>query len=296
MKQLMAKKPVFEQTRFKCLLYGDKGSGKTHFCCSLPSPYYISSENIKGYKHFMDMLVKNNGDYVFLTELQEIIDQVICLLSQKHDYKTLVIDSISVPVGWLSNMEVERLTKKSPNTEGTEFGANVSKGKRMLFKLGILLDRLDMNVIVTSHQRIKYRDGKEIGDSYDIDDKLAYLLGSTFKITSLPGDKRLLYVEKSRYEQLKQFSNIDFKGYETLTSLFGEDIFVKESIQEVLATKEQCLELKRLINLLQIAEETVQKWCISAKSNNIQEMSSTSIQKCIDHLNKKMASNLEDAA
>src|SRR6185312_13084296 len=128
---LRAKKPELQPNRFRGLIYGDKGVGKTHFVLSMPSVYYIDTEGASKYKRFVEMLNQNNSDVVEIFDLQEIINEVKELLTIKHNYKTLVIDSISVPCAHLANLEVDRLTKKAPGTEGTEFGANLAKVKRL---------------------------------------------------------------------------------------------------------------------------------------------------------------------
>ncbi len=173
---LRAKKPVFKQARFKALVYSEPGVGKTHFCCSFPDSYYIDTENLEDYEHFVEMLEKNNSEHVRLNELTDIIKEVKELLSTKHNYKTLIIDSLSFPNGALAALEAERLHNKAPSTEGTEFGANVAKGKRLTFQLGILLSRLDMNVIVTAHQKPKYVKMEQVGDTFDVNDKMLFAL------------------------------------------------------------------------------------------------------------------------
>lgn len=285
---LRAKKPEIKQARLKALIYADKGAGKTHFCCSLPNTYYIDTEGLEDYPTFVKMIRDNSGDLVYLTELSEIIKEVKELLSAKHDYKTLVIDSISFPYGWLCQMEAERLSIKNPATEGTEFAANTAKAKRLVFQLGILLSRLDMNVFVISHEKIKYLDGKEIGKTFDINDKMAYALGSVWNLR-LYGKTRKLFIEKTRYSELKTSDLIDFDGgFNALKNLFGEEIFIRKSEAEELATLEQVESFNLLTKALNVSDETIQKWLMNAKSNTPSDMSKLNIQKCIDHLNLKL--------
>lgn len=285
---LRAKKPEVQQTRLKVLLYADKGAGKTHFCCSMPDTYYIDTEGLEHYPKFVEMIKKSNGDLIYLTELSEIIKEVKELLSTKHTYKTLVIDSLSFPYAWLGQLEAERLAAKTKGSEGTEYGANLAKAKRYTFQLGILLSRLDMNVIAVSHEKIKYSDGQEIGKTFDINEKMAYSLGSVWHLR-LQGKNRKLFIEKSRYSELPNNELIDFEsGYDVIKSLFGEEIFKRESVSEDLATPEQVKELNNLIVRLNISEELVNKWLMSAKAQSIEFMSSTVAKKCIDHLFKQL--------
>src|SRR6267142_3416076 len=278
---LRAKKAEIKEARLKALLYADKGVGKTHFCCSFPETYYIDTEGLEDYPHLVGMLHKNCGEIVYLNEITEIIKEVQTLLSVKHHFKTLVIDSISFPYAWLAQTEAERLAKKSHGTEGTEFGANLAKAKRLTFQLGILLSRLDMNVIVVAHEKAKFIDNKDAGKTFDVNDKLAYSLGAVWNLR-LQGKTRKLFVEKSRYSELMTGDIIDFdEGYETIKGLFGENIFVREVKIEKLATPEQIKELDRLIELLKITEDKVAKLLINAKASSMEEMNESFAQKAI---------------
>jgi hypothetical protein len=285
---LRAKKPEVNQSRFKALLYADKGAGKTHFCCSFPDSYYIDTEGLEDYEHFVNMIKKNNGDLIYLTEMSEIIKEVKDLLSIKHNYKTVIIDSVSFPYAWLAQMEAERLAQKSPNAEGTEFGANLAKAKRLTFQLGMLLSRLDMNVIVVAHEKSKFIDNKDAGKTYDVNEKMAYSLGSVLNMR-LYGKSRKLFIEKSRYTQLKTGDTLDFDdGYQVIENLFGREIFAREAKVFELASVDQVNEINRLIELLKISDETVQKWKMSAKTETFETMDKEKIQKCIEHLNSKL--------
>ena len=279
---LRAKKPEVKEARLKALLYADKGAGKTHFCCSIPETYYIDTEGLEDYPHLVGKLRDNKGDLVYLTEIEEIIKEVHELLSTKHNFKTVVIDSISFPYAWLAQTETERLVKKSPHTEGTEFGANLAKAKRLIFQLGILLSRLDMNVIVVAHEKAKFIDNKDAGKTFDVNDKLAYSLGAVWHMR-LQGKKRKLFIEKSRYSELQTGEIIDFdNGYEVVKQLFGENIFLREVKVEPLVKPEQLRELTRLIELLRIPEEKVAKLLTNAKAISMEEISESFAQKAID--------------
>lgn len=286
---LRAKKPEAQPNRLRAVIFGAPSAGKSHFVCNLPGVYYIDTENLQKYEKFRNMLNKNNGLIVSLNDMDEIIKEVKDLLGIKHEYKTLVIDSISVPCGHLANLEVERLVRASKNPiEGTEFGSNVAKPKRLTYHLGMLLARLDMNVIVTAHEKPKFEGEKEVGKMPDVSDKLAYLLGTTIHLQNA-GGKRLARIIKSRYSELKDGDSIDFdNGYEALKSRFGEDIFSREAIAEILSTKEQLSEIRSLVNLLRITEETQQKWLTKFSSNSFDEISESNAEKIINHLKSQV--------
>lgn len=290
---LRAKKPVIQDARFQALIYANRGVGKTHFCCSFPNSYYIDTEGLEKHPHLVKMLVDNGSQLVRLNDISEIVKEVRELLSTKHSFKTIVIDSITFPFHFLANMEAERLERKAKgDDDGTGFGKNLAKAKRLTFELGMLLTRIDMNVLVTAHEKTKYEKNQEIGKASDVNDKMEYSLGSVINLKRL-GDKVKAYIEKSRYPELKTFEMLDFDdGYKVLCDRLGKKLFDREVILEELATPEQIIEFKRLIELLNVPEETVNKCIINARATSVEQMNKDYIQKAIDHLLNK-ANNKE---
>lgn len=268
---LRGKKPEIKPQRFKALIFGREGSGKSHFVCDIPDAYIIDTEGLSQYKKFVKKIHATNSVVAEIKELEDIIKEVKTLSSTKHSYKTVIIDSASPPYNWLCNLEAERL--KRDGTEGVEFGKNTAKPKRLMMHLGLMLERLDMNVIVTSHETGWYIENVEVGKKSDVPDKIAHLLGASLHIEKLgTTDVRKLRVRKSRYDELPDNKYIDFNGYETIKELFGENIFLTESVPQELANQEQLTELKYLLGVLNVSEETIQKHLLKSKSTAFSEL------------------------
>lgn len=282
---LRAKKPVIQEARFQAVVYSNRGVGKTHFCCSIPNSYYIDTEGLEKYPHFVKMLKNNSSEIVRLNDISEIIKEVKELMSTKHSFKTIIIDSITFPVHLLANMEAARLS--TDKVDGTDFGKNLAKSKRLTFELGMLLTRCDLNVIITAHEKTKYEKNIEIGKASDVNDKLEYALGTVINLKRI-GDKVKAFIEKSRYPELKTFDMIEFdNAYEMLCSRIGKQIFEREVKPEDMATPEQIKEFNRLIEVLSITDELVQKIIINAGATTKDQMSREAIQKTIDFLINK---------
>lgn len=289
---LRAKKPVVKEARFQVVVYANRGVGKTHFCCSFPNTYYIDTEGLEKHPHFVEMLVTNNSMLARINDLSEIIQEVKQLLSTKHEYRTLVIDSVTFPFHLMANMEAERLSKGG--SEGTEFGANLAKAKRLTFELGMLLSRLDMNVIVTAHEKVKYEKNVEIGKVSDINEKMEYALGSVIQLIRA-GTKVKARIDKSRYTALKTYEMIDFdNGYEVLCDRIGKNVFETESIPIELANTEQLEKLKHYVKVLNVPEEWLNKKIASFGAVSADQISQVDMQSLLDlmleRLNKKEAS------
>lgn len=294
---LRAKKPVKQPQRFKALIYAREGVGKSHFACSIPHCYYIDSEDLEQYENYVDMLIANKSDLVHLTSLEEIVAEIQDLSNQKdiHDYKTVVIDSITKPYIALADVEAERLRNKKDkeNSEGTGFAKNFERPKRLINQLSRLVLRLDMNVIVLAQAKAKFKKGEEEGDTYDVHEKMSYDLGVTLELKKL-GKKRIGFVKKTKYKQFPEGETIDLTdGYQTLKEMFGEEIFLRKSLNEAIATPEQVEQLKHFVNVLKIEEEILNKWYTASKSTCFEEMSEKDAKKYIDACNKKITTKSE---
>ncbi len=279
---LRAKKPEIKEARFQAVVYSNRGVGKTHFCCSFPNSYYIDTEGLESYPHFVKMLRDNNSQLVRLNDLSEIIKEVKELMSTKHNFKTIIVDSITFPVHFLCNMEVERLSKGGK--DGSAYGANLALAKRLTFELGMLLTRCDLNVLITAHEKTKYEKNIEVGKVSDVNEKIEYSLGTVINLKRM-GEKVKAFIEKSRYPELKTFEMIDFDdGYKMLCNRLGKPLFEREVNPEDLATMDQMIEFKRLITVLNVPEEVVQKYIINARATSMDQMNKEIMQKTIDHL------------
>lgn len=280
---------VLNEPRFKALFYGNHGVGKSHVMCSIKDAYVIDTENLGEYPDFMEMLKNNNSAYAAVSDLSEIVDEIKELMSTPNHYKTVIIDSLTPPYLMAVGMEAERLSNKEKNTEGTEFGKNTAKPKRALASLALLLSRIDMNVIVTAHEKALYEGGEEIGKIYDIPDKMGYMLGAVFHLT-LAGKNRKARVIKSRYG--KQFPINDFldfnDGYGEICKRMGVKTFERDAVTEPLASESQMSEFAQLCNILSVPEESINKWLSKGKASNLSELSAKNLSALINSLKDRI--------
>src|SRR5215210_2306762 len=93
MSALRAKKPEAVTKRLKLFMYGPAGVGKTTAAIQFPNSYIIDCE--RGTENY-DKLVTGSGSAVFQTsDIQEVMAEVKGLLTERHEYRTLVIDPIT---------------------------------------------------------------------------------------------------------------------------------------------------------------------------------------------------------
>lgn len=289
---LRAVKPTAVTKRLKALFYGEAGVGKTTAAIQFPKPYLIDTERGAENNQYVELINKAEGAVFQTTDFDEIMKEVTTLLSVKHDYKTLIIDPFTIIYQDLCDKWAKKLAKQSrePNSDGTEFQRHRDKADTQVKQLNRLLLRLDMNVIITSHSKVKWqkqgRELLEVGNTFDCYKKLDYLFDLVFEIQKR-GKERVGIVKKTRIESFADGDSFLF-SYEEIANRYGQESLEKDSKPQVLATEDQIKEMKRLVDLLNITEETIEKWLDKANSDRIEEMTFEAIGKCIDFLKSKI--------
>src|SRR6186713_1555758 len=90
---LRARKPEAVQKRLKLFMFGPAGVGKTTAAIQFPNSYIIDCE--RGAENY-DKLITASGSAVYQTnDMNDVIAEVKALLTEKHDFRTLVIDPIT---------------------------------------------------------------------------------------------------------------------------------------------------------------------------------------------------------
>lgn len=276
---LKAKKPAMIESRLKALFYGCAGVGKTMAAIQFPKPYIIDTEGSTNKPQYVRSIEAVDGAVLMTVDFDEMVNEVRELLTTKHEYKTLVIDSLTL----LYNDLLEKAERKV----GTEFGRHYGEANKRMKQLLNLLFRLDMNVIITSHSKNEYGANLSVlGQTFDCYKKLDYLFDLVFEIQKR-GTHRVGLVKKSRIESFPDSESFPF-SYDEIAQRYGRHILERDAVAQELSTPGQVAEMLRLIDLLKVPVETYQKWLDKASSEGWEDMQKDSIQKCIDHLKAKI--------
>jgi len=276
-----------EPSKPKILIYGKPGVGKTFTSLDFPACYYVDTEGGAKQSHYTDKLAASGGVYFGpeqgSIDFDTVIEQVQALATEKHTYKTLVIDSISKMFNTAISVEAERLGDKNA------FGADKKPAVARMRRLVNWLSRIDMNVILISHEKSEWgMDGKgqrvEVGSTFDCYDKLEYELDLCLNIIK-SGPIRLAKVRKSRL--LGFPDGISFTwSYDDFSKLYGKEVIEKQATQIVLATDAQLKDLEKLLGTIKLPDGQEQKWLSSAQVDTWAEMSTERIAKAIEHIRK----------
>lgn len=135
-----------------CTLFGEGGMGKTTLAAMFPNPVFIRTEDGTA------SLAGNDNVSLFplATSTQDVLDAIEALATQKHDHKTLVIDSITQLATMVEAEIVANDPKaKSINQAGGGYGAGYStaaeKHRQIRDWAGSLAYEKGMNVIFIGH-------------------------------------------------------------------------------------------------------------------------------------------------
>lgn len=277
---LRAKAPATIEKRLKALFYGSAGVGKTTAAIQFPKPYLIDTEKGSENDQYVKLLQKNGGVVFQTTDFDELVKEVKALLTEKHEYKTLIID----PLTTLYN----DLLDKSAIKNGTEFGRHYSDANKQIKNLLNLLLRLDMNVIITCHSKNEYGPNLSVlGQTYDGYKKLDYLFDLVFEIQKR-GKDRVGLIKKSRIEAFPDTEHFPF-SYDEIAKRYGREVLERYAVAQEIADEAQVNEIIRLIDLIKVPSEVWQKWLDKASSETWEDMPKDAIQKCIDHLKAKIS-------
>lgn len=273
--------------RMKALFYGEAGSGKTTAAIQFPSPYLIDTERGATNDQYVEKLSNAGGAYFFTCDFDEMLTEVTSLLSEKHDYKTVIIDPLTVLYNDLLDKSAKKLaTKEDPS--GTAFGRHKAEADRKVKHLLNLLLRLDMNVIITSHAKMQWGDGMvKLGNTFDCYSKLDYLFDLVFEVQKRGKDSRVGVVKKTRHVGFPEGDVFPF-SYDEVASRYGREVLERGAVPEVLASPDQVATLTHCVSVLKIPQDVVDKWLDKADAATFAEMSGDVISKCIAHCKSQL--------
>ena len=277
--KLKAVKPkAAEPSKPKVLIYGKPGVGKTWASLDFPNVYYIDTEGGADLGHYTDKLEASGGMYLGVDQgsldFETIIGQLEALATEKHPYKTVVIDSISK----IYNLEITKEAERLGDKNG--FGADKKPAIALTKRLISWLNRIDMNVVIIAHEKAEWRNGEQVGDTFDAWEKLEYELHLCLNIIRA-ANKRLYKVRKSRLTGFPEGTTSSW-SYQDFAEAYGKDIIEKEVKTLTLATKEQIEEINNLLKTVQLPDGWLKKCLTKADVVGLQELATEDIQKLID--------------
>ncbi len=294
MSKLKAIKPTEIEKRLKLFLYGASGTGKTLASLQFPNAFIIDTE--KGCENYSATINAQNSAVFQSNDHLEIKGQLIALLTEEHDYTTLIIDpmtiiSQSIQDYWTRKFERKAIADgNTTKAEMQDFGIGFwGKVKSEYKAIQRLLMKLDMNVIITAHQKDVYGTGMtKLGVTFDSMKGDDYFFDNVFRLENQNG-KRIAITEKQRTDIGKVKFPISFEwSYDNFLKYYGQEIIQKKAEVFEPASKEKVDKLSNMIESLNIDKTIVDKWLDKADADNLSGLTMKQIDACIEFCNKKL--------
>lgn len=283
---LRGKKPEYKPQRFKAFFYGKAKAGKTWAAIHFPTPYIIDSEGGMNQQEYIDIINSRGGSTFETDDFDEVYQEIKTLMSTEHQFKTLVIDSLTVVYNSLCAKCAQFLSKNGK--DGTEFGRNKAMANQLMGKLMLLLFRIDMNVIIISHSKNEYAGSAEVvSQTFDCYPKLDYVFDLILRIERRGKNTRKAFIEGSRIKSFPELELIDF-SYEEITNRYPLTMIEKTIAPEILVSHEKLTEFLRLVELLNVPEEITDKWLKIELANSFDEIKDSRMDIYLNQLNKKL--------
>ncbi|HEY7117415.1 MAG TPA: AAA family ATPase [Tepidisphaeraceae bacterium] len=281
---LRARKPEAVTKRLKLFMFGPAGVGKTTAAIQFPNSYIIDGE--RGAENY-DKLITSSGSAVFqTTDINEVVQEVKALLTERHDFRTLVIDPIT-PI-------FNDLLDKCETQVGADFGRHFGAANKTMKRLANLIMNLDMNVIVTAHAKAEYGENfRKLGYTFDGWRQLDYWFDLVVELGKR-GKKRMAKVAKTRIETFPDEDVFEW-SYDAIKKRYDASILEREAQQIALASPEQVRELKELLHVVRLPEGLVDKWFSKAQVDTWEDMPAETIAKCIEYVKNRLPGNVAAA-
>jgi len=291
---LKAVVPEKIEKRLKLFVYGESGVGKTTAAIQFGDAYIIDTEHGSD---FYSESISKNGSVVFHSNIfSEVKQELENLLTEDHSFKTLIIDPItplyhSIQEEWARRFESQLRDKGNDKAaEMGDFGMRFwGKVKSDYKAIQRLILRLDMNVIVTAHQKDVYgANSSKVGVAPDSMKGDGYFFDNVIRLEKR-GKDRIAVVEKERAEIGKnKFPEEFIWSYENFKKFYGAEVIERKTKPVAMATKEQVRRLEALIETVKIDAEVVEKWLVKADSDRFADFTEDQIVKCIVFVENKL--------
>lgn len=133
----------------RCMIYGTHGIGKSTFAANSINPVFIQTED--GLDHI------DTSKFPLCVEYEVFVDYLKTIYTDKHEYKTLCIDSID----WLEKLIWEKVCDEKNVSNIDEIG--YAKGysyamnhwQDILDALNALRNERKMNIVLVAHSKVE---------------------------------------------------------------------------------------------------------------------------------------------
>jgi hypothetical protein len=287
---LKATKPEPKNKRLKMLVYAPPGMGKTTMLIQFPKNYIFDMEH--GTDFYSKTINKSESVVLHTNNPDEIMLETKELLTTSHDYFTVSFDPITQYVNAVQEKWTRLFVANSAKgSELQDFGPRYwGRVKSEIKAWQRMLLNLDMNVIVTAHQKDLLGQGMvKLGVTYDAMKGDDHFFDYIFRLDKLNGKYTAFTVkERCEIDEPKKFPEFFEWSYDAFKKYYGAEIMEKKSEPVEMATSEDVIKLRGLLETVKVDEEIVNKWLTASGTDSFEQFNKDQITKCIEYLNKKI--------
>lgn len=282
--------------RLKLFLWGDSGVGKTTLSLQFPKPVVIDLEggtDLYGDAFKFDVLRANTPD--------EVMAAVDWLLTNKHSYRTLVVDPITVYWDSLQKKWSDIFLKRNKGSKGYKYEFYDLQPRDWMtvkaeFKEFIRkLIALDMNVIVTAREKTKYKEGSfmvAIGETFDGEKSLPYMFDTIVRMYVDEKGRHMGFCIKDRSNRLPKE---EFEcTYSTFEKLFGKQYLNRQARPIQYASEIQKEKIKRYIEQFKMTPEQVERRLAAYDAESLDDLTSENAEIILSKFESAIATKGND--
>jgi hypothetical protein len=253
-----------------------------------PNNYIIDTE--KGTDQYAKMIADNHSVSFKTSSFDEAKEELMALLTTKHEFRTFTIDPITILYESLSFKWEKKFNNMNDMRRWSRIKADWKAFQHLLLEL-------DMNVIITAHSKILYGDNiTKLGDTFDSMKGDDYLFDYVFRIEKArkEGSVPMAITEKQRAEiGVPKFPETFEWSYSNFIKFYGEGMITKASEPKILATEEMIVDFITLLDIVKVGEDVLNKWGITdpptiEEKNELVELEADQLEKRIKYLKSKL--------
>ena len=273
---LKGKKPKQLSRRLRLFMHGEAGVGKTTAVCQMPKPYIIDTEH--GTDHYADLIESVGGSVFQSNDIDEIIEEILSLRSEKHDFQTLGFDSHSA--------FYYRILEEAAARVGEEYGRHYLEANKVMRPITNLMLGLDMNLVVTAHSKPVYGDDMKIL-SYTFDGwkKSDYVFDLVLELRRGSPTQRYASVKKTRIESFPDGETFEWTR-EALAERYDWKDMERGATVVKVATPQQVKEIETLTSMMTDGNEFVSKCLSKAGVDTLADLTTEQATKMVAHFTK----------
>lgn len=271
--------------RLKLFLVGDSGVGKTTLALQFPAPCVIDLE--RGAELYGDSF---SFDILPVTDAEAAMEAVEWLMNNKHDYKTLVIDPITVYWEALQKKWSDIFKMRNKGGKGFKFefyDLQIRDWQTIKSEWKAFLRRvisLDMNIIVTAREKQERdKNMNVIGTTFDGEKGLPYAFDTVIHMY-MDGDKRMGRTRKDRTNTMPEG---DYEiSYSLFDTLFGPSALSRPA-ETVHPTEDMLWTFDKLCAQLHLDDHAIEKALSRYGVKAAKDLSMTDMEGIIETLKAK---------